>query len=152
MVTIKKLKIILPIVALILFVGWFFWMDYGRSQANDIESKVKAALSMAVELQQRDGDRTQIKDKSTGQTFYAPYFSDPQQQFIVLKTALYQLNTDESVPPLKLTNLNMNPFDPIDIQVTVTYSGAFGIKKSVEINTTAKRIRFKNKTGLETLH
>jgi hypothetical protein len=46
----------------------------------------------------------------------------------------------------------MTPFDPIDIQVTVTYIGAFGLKKSLVVNTTAKQIRYKNKTGPETLN
>ncbi|RCW51672.1 hypothetical protein [Paenibacillus prosopidis] len=141
-------KIVIPVIVLILFAGWFLWITYEHSKANAIKSKVISALSVAVELQQYEGERILLKQQNS-LPFYTTNFNDTEQQIKVLQDMLYRLNLDQTVPPIKVSKFKMFQTSSIDIHITTKYTEVFGIKKSIIVHTTAKLKAFKNKTGPE---
>ncbi|RKP53144.1 hypothetical protein D7Z26_15565 [Cohnella endophytica] len=139
----NKAMSILSIVLVV--VGWFCWMSYNASKDQLMESKMKKAISNAVNAMQYNVERTKMNQSSNSLPYYFARIDKNEDQ--VEKEALYQLNTDSSVLSFKFVHFSINWLSSYNIHVTATYPGALGIRRKLDLNFTQKVIAFKNKTG-----
>jgi hypothetical protein len=144
----NKTLYLLLITILLFGGGCFFWVEYDTKKAEEIEGKVKEVISYAVVMQQMEGERILVKQQNS-LPFYTPNFNNTEQKNNVFQKVVFYLNSEQSVPPIKLTYFNMFQSQSIDIHVEVNYTEAFGVKKKFVIHTTAKIKAFKHKTGPE---
>ncbi|MCM3625748.1 hypothetical protein M3194_00040 [Paenibacillus glycanilyticus] len=140
---IKKVVTILFI--FIVAVGWFGWMSYNRSKDQLMESKMEAAINNAVYDVQFYVERTKVNQSSNSLPYY--FARIDKNIGLVEKEALYQLNSDSSVPSFKFVQFSITWTSSYNIHITVKYPGAFGISRKLSLNYTKKVIAFKHETG-----
>ncbi len=141
--TIKKAMSILSIV--IVVVGWFCWMSYNASKDQLMESKMKTAISNAVNAVQYNVERTKVLQSSNSLPYY--FARIDKNEDLVEKEALYQLNSDSSVLSYKLVHFSISWSSSYNIHVSAIYPGALGIRRNLDLNYSQKVIAFKHETG-----
>ncbi|WP_239616818.1 hypothetical protein [Cohnella mopanensis] len=143
---IKSNTLFLMVLFILLIVGWFLWMSKNAALDTLIDIKSKDSIINAIEMTQWEVERTQMNIPKS-MPFYAARL-DLHQDLIVQKV-LYLLNSDSTIPPVKLIQFSLHRGMSMDIHATFEFSGALGIKRKININANQQWIAFKNETGTE---
>jgi hypothetical protein len=123
------------------FVVWFTWNSFVRDKTLWIENKAEAALANSMTSLAPQLSRIKIVDNNAGETFYAPNTYSLAAAWQVYGEMLKVLNQDVSVPPVKVTLVNVrNEYSDSQTsvvgQATVEFPLWAGIEKQIVIHST----------------
>jgi hypothetical protein len=99
----KRLSIIIFSFLLVIFAIWFGWMSFREARTEWVETKVEQALVINTTTLSPQWPR--IEMHVAQEIYYSPIV-DANQTFELYRYVLEYLNQDESVPPIKLTQLS----------------------------------------------
>jgi hypothetical protein len=120
----------------LIFTAWFGWMTYAQSRTNWIEAKVSQA--MAASMTNRAPHWPQIETFTSDDHYYPPNINDPIVNYDLYRDVLAYLNQDESMPPVKITQVSIrndigNSEDTLVSQVIVQFPLVAGFESKVEV-------------------
>jgi hypothetical protein len=91
---------------ILVFLGWFGWMSYTKSESDWVKAKVAQAMSVSIQSLAPQWPR--IEYHTPAGVYFSPESAEPAQVFDFSRHTLEILNQDLSVPPLKLLDVSID--------------------------------------------
>ncbi len=119
--------------------AWIGYLSYTQTETRRIEAKVQNAISAGVENLAPQWPRIEMHNSLASGAYYSPIVSDSARSFELTRHVLEMLNQDESVPPVKLSTINLHidfgpDQDTLVCQTRIEFPLFAGIEKKVDIS------------------
>jgi hypothetical protein len=89
----------------VIFAAWYGWMSFTTAKTQQVEARVQQAMTASMESLVPHCPRVEMH--SQGEVYYAPIVYDPRCRSQLTEQMLDSLSQDESIPPVKITNVSM---------------------------------------------
>ncbi len=95
----------------VIFAVWYGWMSFTTAKTQQVKARVQQVMTASMESLVPHCPRVEMH--SQGEVYYAPIVYDPGCRSQLTQQMLDSLSQDESIPPVKITNVTMQTnFNP----------------------------------------
>jgi hypothetical protein len=145
----RRNLILLISLPVLFFVAWFSWMSYSQSKIDWIQEKVSQAMIANIESLVPQWPRIEYKSSSGDDPYYAPDIYNQGQVFDLYIHLLENLNTDNNLPPVKVTQVSImknigETEDTLIVQARVEFPLFAGFDKEIVVRGAGKIPHFKS--------
>ncbi len=124
----------------VIFAAWFGWMSFTTAKTHQVEARVQQVMTASMESLVPNCPRVEMH--SQGEVYYAPIVYDPGCRSGLTQQMLDSLSQDQSIPPVKITNVSMQTdFSPKEDTLVglafVEFPLFAGFDKTIQVRSTA---------------
>ena len=123
-----------------IFAAWYGWMSFITTKTQQVEARVQQVMTASMESLVPHCPRVEMH--SQGVVYYAPIVYDPGCRSQLTQQMLDSLSQDGSIPPVKITNVTIQPNfsskeDTLVGLAFVEFPLFAGFDKTIEVRSTA---------------